>query len=118
MEFLLLSQKKHRTWVIFKQLLLLLLRMAAIALVVLALAQPLLAGPLGQLSRRAAHASYRNPRRQFFDVREFGLPDGLRAGQEGDFNRLGDSLTRPREPQTFTLLRLSRGRRPLWRHPA
>ncbi len=42
MEFLLQSQKKHRTWVILKQLLLLLLRMAAIALVVLALAQPLL----------------------------------------------------------------------------
>ena len=42
MEFLLVSQKKHRTWVILKQLLLLLLRMAAIALVVLALAQPLL----------------------------------------------------------------------------
>ena len=42
MEFLLVSQKKHRTWVILKQLLLLLLRLAAIALVVLALAQPLL----------------------------------------------------------------------------
>src|SRR5580704_1921303 len=42
MEFLLASQKKFRTWVILKQLLLLLMRMAAIALVVLALAQPLL----------------------------------------------------------------------------
>ena len=42
MEFLLASQKKFRTWVILKQLLLLLMRMAAIALVVMALAQPLL----------------------------------------------------------------------------
>src|ERR1700675_157338 len=47
MEFLLASQKKFRTWVILKQLLLLLLRMAAIALVVLALAQPLLPEKMG-----------------------------------------------------------------------
>ncbi len=40
MEFLLLSQKKHRTWVILKQLLLLLMRMAAVAAVVLLVAQP------------------------------------------------------------------------------
>ncbi|MCE5267337.1 MAG: BatA domain-containing protein [Planctomycetaceae bacterium] len=40
MEFLLRSQKKHRTWVIFKQLLLLLMRMAAVAAVVLLVAQP------------------------------------------------------------------------------
>jgi hypothetical protein len=42
MEFLLVSQKKHRTWVILKQLLLLLLRMAAVAAVVLLVAGPLL----------------------------------------------------------------------------
>jgi hypothetical protein len=42
MEFLLVSQKRHRTWVILKQLLLLLLRMVAIAAVVLFAAQPLL----------------------------------------------------------------------------
>ena len=40
MEFLLLSQKKHRTWIILKQLLLLLLRMMAVAAVVLLVAQP------------------------------------------------------------------------------
>ena len=49
MEFLLVSQKKHRTWVIFKQLLLLLLRMAAIAAVVLVVAQPLLQSRWGDL---------------------------------------------------------------------
>ncbi len=55
MEFLLLSQKKHRTWVIFKQLLLLLLRMAAIALVVLALAQPLLPDRWGSFLGGSRH---------------------------------------------------------------
>jgi hypothetical protein len=40
MEFLLVSQKRHRTWIILKQLLLMLLRIAAIAAVVLMLAQP------------------------------------------------------------------------------
>lgn len=47
MEFLLASQKKHRTWIVFKQLLLLLLRMAAVAAVVLMLAQPQLQSGLG-----------------------------------------------------------------------
>ncbi|MEN6459245.1 MAG: BatA domain-containing protein [Thermoguttaceae bacterium] len=49
MEFLLLSQKKHRTWVILKQLLLLLSRMAAVAAVVLLVAQPRLASPWANL---------------------------------------------------------------------
>jgi len=40
MEFLLVSQKRNRTWVLFKQLLLLLLRMVAVATVVLMLAKP------------------------------------------------------------------------------
>jgi hypothetical protein len=42
MEFLLVSQKKHSTWVRLKELLLLLLRMAAIAAIVLLVAQPVL----------------------------------------------------------------------------
>ena len=41
-EFLLVSQKKNRTWVLIKQLLLLLLRMAVVAAVVMAVAQPIL----------------------------------------------------------------------------
>ena len=47
MEFLLVSQKKHRTWVLLRQLLLLLLRMAVIAAVVLMTAQPLLQSEWG-----------------------------------------------------------------------
>ena len=49
MEFLLVSQKKHRTWIMLKQLLLLLLRMAAVAAVVLMVAQPRLQNQLGNL---------------------------------------------------------------------
>lgn len=49
MEFLLASQKKHRTWILFKQILLLLLRMAAIAAIVLLVAQPLLRHQWGSL---------------------------------------------------------------------
>ncbi|MCC7084337.1 MAG: BatA domain-containing protein [Pirellulales bacterium] len=41
MEFLLVSQKRNRTWVMFKQLLLLLLRMAALAAVILVVTQPI-----------------------------------------------------------------------------
>jgi hypothetical protein len=47
MEFLLVSQKRHRTWIILKQLLLLLLRMAAVAAVVGMVAQPLVRQRLG-----------------------------------------------------------------------
>jgi hypothetical protein len=49
MEFLLESQRKHRTWILLKQLLLLLLRMAALACVVLMLAQPLLRNEWSQV---------------------------------------------------------------------
>ena len=49
MEFLLESQKKHRTWIIFKQLLLLLMRMAALAAIVLMLSQPLLRNEWSQV---------------------------------------------------------------------
>jgi len=53
MEFLLVSQKRNRTWVRFKELLLLLMRMAAVAAVVMIVAQPLadasaLLNPFGQ----------------------------------------------------------------------
>src|SRR3990172_1244572 len=55
MEFLLLSQKKHRTWVILKQLLLLLLRMLAVAAVVMMVAQPRLRSQLSILGGTRTH---------------------------------------------------------------
>lgn len=49
MEFLLESQKKNRRWVVLRQLLLLLARLAAIAALVMVLAQPLLGNRFGSL---------------------------------------------------------------------
>jgi hypothetical protein len=54
MEFLLASQKKYRTRVLLKQLLLLLLRVAAVLGIVLALAQPRWTSALGRLLGGAA----------------------------------------------------------------
>ena len=107
MEFLLLSQKKHRTWVILKQLLLLLLRMAAIALVVLALAQPLLPDRWGSfLGAQPTHHIV------LLDD-SFSMSENLGSLTAFDqaksaIQRLGESAVRSREPQSFTLLRLSR----------
>ena len=83
MEFLLVSQKKHRTWVILKQLLLLLLRMAAVAAVVLMVAQPRLQSQVEQPAGRHAHPSYRAAGRQFLDVGPLGRHRRLLGGQEG-----------------------------------
>ena len=49
MEFLLVSQKKHRKWIILKQLLLLLARIAAVAALVLMVAQPVLKDQWGKI---------------------------------------------------------------------
>ena len=49
MEFLLQSQKKHRKWILLRQLLLLLRRMAAIVGVTFMVAQPVLRSEWGQV---------------------------------------------------------------------
>ena len=107
MEFLLLSQKKHRTWVILKQLLLLLLRLAAIALVVLALAQPLLPDRWGSFlaGQKTHHIVLLDD--SFSMSENLGSQTAFEQAK-GVIQRLGDSLTRPREPQLFSLVRLSR----------
>ncbi len=107
MEFLLLSQKKHRTWVILKQLLLLLLRMAAIALVVLALAQPLLPDRWGNLlgAQPTHHIVLLD---DSFSMSENLDPLTAFDQAKSAIQRLGESAVRSRVPQTFTLLRLSR----------
>ena len=107
MEFLLASQKKYRTWVILKQLLLLLLRMAAIALVVLALAQPLLPERLGGFlgGRPTHHIVLLDDSYSMSDRR--GESSAFEQAKDAIL-RLGQSMLRPREPQSCTLLRLSR----------
>ncbi len=83
MEFLLVSQRKHRRWIILKQFLLLLLRMAAVAMIVFMVAQPLLRAQWGRLVRRLEDASHRAVGRQLFDVRPLGQHQRLRPGQAG-----------------------------------
>lgn len=107
MEFLLLSQKKHRTWVILKQLLLLLLRMAAIALVVLALAQPLLPDRWGGFLVVQATQHIVLLDDSYSMSENLGSLTAFDQAKDA-IKRLGESAARPREPQTFTLLRLSR----------
>ena len=63
MEFLLASQKKYRTWVVLEQLLLLLLRMAAIALVVWR-GRAAACRSAGRVPGRAAHAPHRSSGRE------------------------------------------------------
>ena len=49
MEFLLFSQRKHRTWILLKQLLLLLLRIGVVAAAAIMVAQPVLRSQWGSL---------------------------------------------------------------------
>jgi len=110
MEFLQTSQKKNRTWVLLKQLLLLASRMAAVALVVLAVAQPLLRNPLGGLLRATTthHIVLLDD--------SFSMSD--RWGDASAFDEakrviewIGAEAGRQVEPQTLTLLRYSQAKR-------
>ena len=84
MEFLLASQKKYRTRVLLKQLLLLLLRMAAVAGIVLALAQPRWTSALGRMlgGGRTVHVVLLDDSYSMGDVSHEG-----RAGEASCFDR-------------------------------
>ena len=110
MEFLLLSQKKHRTWILLKQLLLLLLRIAAVVAVVMIVAQPLVRSRWGNLlgTQRIHHIVLLDD--------SFSMSD--RWGDTSAFDqakavlqRIGDGAVRQQQPQSFTLLRFSRAGR-------
>ncbi len=103
MEFLLLSQKRNRTWVMLKQFLLLLLRMLAIAAVVLMLAQPRTQNSLGALlgGTKTHHIVLLDD--------SFSMSDrwqGASAFEQGVkvVGRLGNQLSRQGGRQEFTLL--------------
>lgn len=107
MEFLLASQKKNRTWIMFKQLLLLLLRMLAIAAIVFILAQPLLRSRLGEWfgSTTTHHIVLMDD--------SFSMSDRWADTSAFDeakivVERIGAEAARQVQPQTFTLLRFSR----------
>jgi len=84
MEFLLASQRKFRTRVLLKQILLLLLRIAAVLGIVLALAQPRLRSALGQLlgGSRTAHVVLLDDSYSMSD-----LSAGGRIGESSAFDR-------------------------------
>jgi hypothetical protein len=111
MEFLLVSQKKNRTWVLLKQLLLLLTRMAAIAILVLVVAQPLLRNELGALfgGKKTHHIVLLD---DSFSMSDRWDDTDAFAEAKAVVRRIGAEAARQVTPQTFTLLRFSRTGRP------
>ena len=110
MEFLLVSQKKNRTWILFKQLLLLLLRMAAIATVVLVVAQPLLRNKLGVLfgAGKTHHIVLLD---DSFSMSDRWGDTSAMDEAKSVIQRIGAMAVHRVEPQTFTILRFSQAER-------
>ena len=77
MEFLLISRRKNSAWIRLKELLLLALRVAIVAAVVLCCAAPF-AEPMGSPVRRSQDASDHSLGRQLLDVRSLGEYQRLR----------------------------------------
>ena len=109
MEFLLLSQKKHRTWVILKQLLLLLLRMAAVAAVVLLVAQPRLRNQWGNLLG-GVHTHHIVLLDDSFSMSDRWADTDAFAEAKKVVGRIAADAARASQSQSFTLLRFSRSR--------
>ncbi len=106
MEFLLVSQKKNRTWVLLKQLLLLLLRMTAIAVLVLTVAKPRVSSQFAGLfgSATTQHIVLWDDSYSMSD-----RWDDTNAFEEGRtaIQRIGEQAAKEVQSQTFTLLRFS-----------
>jgi len=116
MEFLLISQKKNRTWVILKQLLLLLMRMAAIAAVVFLVPHPKLQSELGRLlgGVKTHHIILLDD--------SYSMSDRGAGGSAFDkakevIYRIAESAMSQPTPQEVTLLRFSQADRPGNRQP-
>ncbi|MFZ1935062.1 MAG: BatA domain-containing protein [Thermoguttaceae bacterium] len=111
MEFLLVSQKKHRTWVILKQLLLLLLRMAAVAAIVLMVAQPRLHSQVTDLlgGTRTHHIVLLDDSYSMSD--RWADTDAFSQAKKV-VDRIGANAVKQDRLQWFTLLRFSRAGRP------
>jgi hypothetical protein len=110
MEFLLVSQKKHRTWVILKQLLLLLLRMAALAAVVLMVAQPRLRNQLSILGGARTHHIVLLD--DSFSMSDRWADTDAFSEAKKVVQQIGANAARQDRLQSFTLLRFSRVGRP------
>lgn len=111
MEFLLISQKKNRTWIILKQLLLLLMRMGAIAAVVFLVPHPKLQSELGRLlgSSKTHHIILLDD--------SYSMSDRWAGGSAFEkakevIYRIAESAMAQPTPQAVTLLRFSQAVRP------
>lgn len=110
MEFLRVSQRKNRAWILLKQLLLLLVRMAAVAAVLLMLAQPVLRGGLGRMfgSRTTHHIVLLDD--SFSQADRWGNTSALEEAKQA-VRRIGQRAVDAPSKQSFTLLRYSRAGR-------
>jgi len=108
MEFLLQSQKRNRTWVMLKQFLLLLLRMAAIAAVVLLVAQPLFKESFGSFlgGTRTHHIVLLDDSYSQSDTwgNTNAFKDSVAAIEQLSKHIIGEAQE---SPQGFTLIRFS-----------
>ena len=106
MEFLLASRKRNRTRVLLKQLLLLAARMAAVALVVMVLAQPLLHNRLGSLlgQSKTRHIVLLD---DSFSMSDRWADTSAFEEAKKVVERIGTQASRQAQSQTFTLLRFS-----------
>lgn len=106
MEFLLVSQKKNRTWVLLRELLLLALRMLAVAAIVLMLAQPLMRSRLARFlgSTTTHHVVLLDDSFSMSD--RWADTDAFQVGKQA-VTKLGEQAAAQGISQSFTLLRLS-----------
>ncbi|NLE36424.1 MAG: hypothetical protein GX621_00195 [Pirellulaceae bacterium] len=106
MEFLLVSRKKNRTWVLLKELLLLAARMSIVAIIVLMVAQPLLRDQLGAVlgGSKTHHIVLLDDSFSMSD-RSNGATVMDRAKEAVD--RIGAMAAAGGDSRTFTLLRFS-----------
>ena len=109
MEFLLASQKRHQKSILFKQLLLLLLRMLAIAAIVLMVAQPLVRNQWGALfgGSRTHHIVLLD---DSFSMSDHWADTSAFDQAKAVVSRLAAQAGHQDTPQIFTLLRFSRAR--------
>jgi hypothetical protein len=107
MEFLLVSQRKNRTWVILKQLLLLLMRMGVVAAVVLMIAQPKLRNRFGQWfgGVQTHHIILLD---DSFSMAERWADTSAFSQAKKVVERIGAAAARETEVNSFTLIRFSR----------
>jgi hypothetical protein len=110
MEFLLQSQRKNSTWIKLKELLLMLARMAAIACVVLVIAQPLVDRQLGlRLGGQISHHIVLLD--DSFSMSDHWADTSAFDQAKGVIERLAGQTTAATTRQTFTLVRYSRAGR-------